>query len=175
MNWYQLSPKDIERRLNVNIDDGLADKEVEKRRHTYGANVIVTSHKKPLWFTFISQFQDFLVMILLAATLVAGLLGEFIDAIAIMLIVLLNGMIGFFQEHRAEKSLEKLKELSAPTIKVLRDGTWLTVSAQEAVVGDVVRITTGDRIPADLRIVEANGLETEESMLTGESLPVLKQ
>src|SRR5699024_6480638 len=123
---------------------------------------------------FLKQFQDFLVMILLAATLIAGLLGEYIDALAIMLIVLLNGVIGFVQENKAEKSLEKLKQLSAPNMRVLRHGEWLTLPAEEAVVGDIVRITAGDRVPADLRMLQVNSLETEESMLTGESLPVAK-
>src|SRR5690625_4777657 len=121
------------------------------------------------------QFQDFMVIILLAATLIAGLLGEYIDAIAIMAIVLLNGCIGFFQEHKAEKSLEKLQELSAPKMKVLREQEWKTIQSEEAVVGDVIKIKTGDRIPADIRIVEANALETEESTLTGESVPIVKE
>src|SRR5690625_7863109 len=115
-----------------------------------------------------------MVLILLAATLIAGMLGEYIDALAIMVIVLLNGFIGFFQEQKAEKSLEKLKELSAPQIRVLRQKEWRTIPSEEAVVGDVVRITSGDRMPADLRIVKSNDLETEESTLTGESLPVQK-
>src|SRR5690625_1540228 len=116
-----------------------------------------------------------MVLILLAATLIAGLLGEYIDALAIMVIVLINGFIGFFQEQRAEKSLDKLQQLSAPTIRVLRNGKWQTVDAEQAVVGDIVRIKTGDRIPADLRLIKVNNLETEESALTGESLPVRKR
>src|SRR5699024_8050897 len=87
---------------------------------------------------------------------------------------LINGVIGFVQENKAEKSLEKLKQLSAPNMRVLRHGEWLTLPAEEAVVGDIVRITAGDRVPADLRMLQVNSLETEESMLTGESLPVAK-
>src|SRR5690625_958378 len=130
--------------------------------------------RQPLWVLFMKQFQDFMVIVLLAATLIAGMLGEYIDAIAIMIIVILNGCMGFFQEQKAEKSLEKLKELSAPVIRVLRNGEWQTVPSEEAVVGDVIKITSGDRVPADIRIVKASGLETEESALTGESLPVEK-
>src|SRR5690625_1720337 len=121
-----------------------------------------------------NHFQDFLGIVLLAATLIAGRLGQYIDAIEIMIIVILNGCMGFFQEQKAEKSLEKLKELSAPVIRVLRNGEWQTVPSEEAVVGDVIKITSGDRVPADIRIVKASGLETEESALTGESLPVEK-
>src|SRR5690625_1193708 len=115
-----------------------------------------------------------MVIVLLAATLIAGMLGEFIDALAIMVIVLLNGCIGFFQEQKAEKSLDKLKELSAPVIRVLRDNEWITVPAEEAVVGDIIKIRSGDRVPADIRLVATSSLEIEESTLTGESLPVEK-
>lgn len=174
MNWYRLPVEQVERILKVTRNRGLSKSQVEKRRDQYGANDITISKRKPIWLIFMNQFQDFLVMILLAATLIAGLLGEYIDALAIMLIVLLNGFIGFFQEHRAEKSLEKLRQLSAPNMRVLREDGWTTLPAVDAVVGDLVRITSGDRIPADLRIVQASGLETEESMLTGESLPVTK-
>lgn len=167
--------EEVEKRLHVFHKKGLTERQVAERQRRFGLNQIIVSSRKPLWLIFMNQFQDFLVIILLAATLIAGLLGEYIDALAIMLIVLLNGFIGFFQEHRAEKSLEKLKQLSAPTIRVLRDGEWMTIPAEQAVVGDVVRVTTGDRIPADLRIIRTNGLETEESMLTGESLPVEKK
>lgn len=175
MDWYKLPIEEVERRLHVFHQKGLSDKQVAERQRQYGLNQIVVSERKSLWLIFISQFQDFLVIILLAATLIAGLLGEYIDALAIMLIVILNGVIGFFQEHRAEKSLEKLKQLSAPHMRVLRNGEWETIPAEQAVIGDIVRIKTGDRIPADLRIIEATSLETEESMLTGESLPVEKK
>jgi len=174
MDWYRSSIDAIEQHLHVHHTTGLTTEEAERRIRTHGFNQLIESKRKPIWLIFMNQFQDFLVMILLAATLIAGLLGEYIDALAIMLIVLLNGLIGFFQEHRAEKSLEKLKQLSAPNMRVLRDGAWTTLPAEHAVIGDIVRIQAGDRVPADLRIVQANNLETEESMLTGESLPVTK-
>lgn len=166
--------KDVERKLHVFTKKGLSHQQVEQRRKQFGLNVLQTEKKEPIWILFMKQFQDFMVIILLAATLIAGMLGEYIDAIAIMTIVLLNGFIGFFQEQKAEKSLEKLKELSAPKIRVLREGEWKTIPSEEAVVGDVVKIVTGDRVPADIRIVQSNGLEIEESTLTGESVPVEK-
>lgn len=174
MKWYQLNAEGIERKLQVIMKKGLTEKEVVKRRKQYGLNKLTEAAKEPLWVLFMKQFQDFMVLILLAATLIAGMLGEYIDAIAIMLIVLLNGCIGFFQEQKAEKSLEKLKELAAPMARVLRDGIWQTVSAEEAVLGDVIKVKRGDRIPADFRIMQSNGLETEESTLTGESYPIEK-
>lgn len=174
VKWYQMDKNDVERKLHVFTENGLTNKQVDERRKQYGLNTIQLENKQPIWIIFIKQFQDFMVLILLGATLIAGMLGEYIDAIAIMTIVLLNGFIGFFQENKAEKSLEKLKELSAPKIRVLREKEWKTIAAEEAVIGDVIQIRTGDRIPADIRIVEANGLETEESTLTGESLPIEK-
>lgn len=175
VDWYQLTQAEVERKLHVLTNKGLSEKQIEQRRKKFGLNALVESNKQSLVMLFVKQFQDFMVLILLAATLIAGLLGEYIDAIAIMAIVLLNGCIGFFQEQKAEKSLEKLKELSAPLARVRRNNTWQTIQAEEVVVGDVVKIKTGDRIPADIRIVSTNGMETEESTLTGESIPIPKE
>ena len=174
MKWYQLDKLRVEQKLHVITSKGLNDNQVKERQKQFGYNILESDKKVPWWLLFLKQFQDFMVIVLLAATLIAGMLGEFIDAIAIMVIVLVNGFIGFFQEQRAEKSMEKLKQLSAPIIEVLRNGKWIKIPSKEAVVGDVIRIKTGDRIAADIRIVEANYLETEEAALTGESEPVLK-
>src|SRR5699024_10677192 len=153
---------------------GLHAKQITTRLHDFGRNVLEGEKHVSHWFLFIRQFQDFMVMILLAATLIAGLLGEYVDAIAIMVIVLVNGFIGFFQEQKAEKSLEKLKELASPIANVKRNGKWEKISSKDIVAGDVVRVSSGDRIPADIRIIHTDNLETEESALTGESLPVMK-
>lgn len=174
MKWYQLATEKLEEALQVRRSEGLEEKQIEKRRRQYGENVLESKKQISKWILFLKQFQDFMVLILLGATLIAGLLGEFIDAIAIMFIVLINGCIGYFQEQKAENSLEKLKELSAPIAAVRRDGRWMKIPSKEVVVGDIVRITSGDRIPADIRIIRATSLETEESALTGESLPVAK-
>ncbi|MFC0301478.1 calcium-translocating P-type ATPase, SERCA-type [Virgibacillus soli] len=172
--WYQLDIDHVEQRFDVTIQKGLKEKQVKERQKKFGYNVMEAEKKVSKWLLFLKQFQDFMVIVLLAATLIAGLLGEYIDAIAIMVIVLINGFIGFFQEQKAEQSLEKLKELAAPIAKVLRNGEWESIPSQELVVGDVVKIMSGDRIPADIRIAKSNSLETEESTLTGESLPVAK-
>ncbi|WP_042223822.1 cation-translocating P-type ATPase [Oceanobacillus manasiensis] len=174
MKWYQLDVERVEQKLHVTSKKGLTTKQVEKRRKEQGYNELETQKSTSKWLIFLKQFQDFMVLVLLAATLIAGLLGEYIDAIAIMIIVLVNGCFGYFQEQKAEKSLEKLKELSAPLATVLRDGKWEKVYSREVVVGDIVKVSSGDRIPADLRIVKSNSMETEESALTGESLPVSK-
>ncbi|WP_460417882.1 cation-translocating P-type ATPase, partial [Planifilum fimeticola] len=123
---------------------------------------------------FLNQFKDFMVLVLLAATLISGLLGEYLDAAAIIAIVFLNAILGFVQEVRAERSLTALKELSAPTARVLRGGVWERVPAADLVPGDIVALESGDRIPADVRLIRAESLYVEESALTGESVPVSK-
>ena len=164
----------VEKKLHVLSNRGLTAKQVERRQKQFGRNILITSDPPSKWFLFVKQFQDFMVLILLGATLIAGLLGEFIDAIAIMAIVLLNGCMGFFQEQKAEKSLEKLQELAAPKMNVLREHVWEMIPSENAVVGDVIRMETGDRIPADVRIIESNALEVDEATLTGESTPIAK-
>lgn len=175
LNWYQLNQKQIERKLHVSTTQGLNKKQVKDRQKQYGLNVVASDKKPSKWFIFLKQFQDFMVFILLGATLIAGLLGEFVDAIAIMIIVFMNACIGFFQESKAEKALDKLQELSAPMASVLREGEWQQIPSQDVVVGDVIQIESGGRVPADMRIVQTNRLEVEESTLTGESYPVAKQ
>lgn len=174
MNWYQLDAEKVEQKLHVTANRGLTAKQAGERRKQYGENVLEAKKNTSKWLIFLKQFQDFMVIVLLAATLIAGLLGEFIDAIAIMFIVFINGFIGYFQEQKAENSLEKLKELSAPMANVLRNEAWEKISSRDVVVGDVVKVNSGDRIPADIRIVKSTSMETEESALTGESLPVSK-
>ena len=126
--------------------------------------------KQSALLLFFSQFKDFMVLVLLAATLISGLLGEYIDAIAIIAIVIINGFLGFFQERKAEKSLQALKELSAPQVHVLRDGQWMKIPSKEIVPGDILKFSSGDRIGADIRIIDVKSLEIEESALTGESV-----
>ncbi|MHA6251353.1 cation-translocating P-type ATPase [Oceanobacillus sp. CAU 1775] len=174
MEWYQLTVQQVEEKLQVKSNTGLNETEVQASRKKYGENKIISQKQTARWLIFIKQFQDFMVIVLLGATLLAGLLGEFIDAIAILIIVLVNGCIGYFQEQKAENSLEKLKQLSAPLANVLRNGEWKKVPSSTLVVGDIVKLKSGDRIPADIRIIQANSLELEESALTGESLPVEK-
>lgn len=174
MKWYQSDVDEVAKHLHVEMDKGLPVKQVTKRREKFGPNVLKEEKSTSIWLIFLKQFQDFMVIVLLAATLIAGLLGEYVDAIAIMVIVIANAFFGFFQEQKAEKSLAKLKELSAPVATVLRDGEWVRIFSQEIVAGDVIRLSSGDRIPADIRITKSASLETEESALTGESLPVMK-
>ncbi|MGG7144327.1 calcium-translocating P-type ATPase, SERCA-type [Clostridium nigeriense] len=156
------------------ISRGLSTKEAEKRQNTYGLNEI--SHKKktsPI-VIFLSQFNDFIVWVLIAATVISGLMGDTADAITILIIVVVNAIMGFVQEYRTEKSLEALKELAAPTCKVIRDGVLRVINSIEVTLGDLVILEAGDRIPADGSFIEASGTMVDESLLTGESVGVSK-
>ncbi|WP_066289269.1 calcium-translocating P-type ATPase, SERCA-type [Bacillus sp. FJAT-29937] len=174
MKFHEMNETEVEQALNSDKKAGLTKDDVKNRRKQFGYNELEEGEKQSAILIFFSQFKDFMVLVLLAATLVSGLLGEYIDAVAIIAIVLINGLLGFFQERKAEKSLAALKELSAPQVSVLRDGEWMKIPSKEVVVGDIIKFSSGDRIGADVRLLESNSLEVEESALTGESLPVSK-
>ncbi len=173
MNWYNMTKQEVEEELETS-EGGINSDEAVRRRKAFGPNKLDEAESPSIILMFLAQFKDFMVVVLLAATLISGILGEYLDAIAIILIILVNGVLGFVQERKAEKSLQALKQLSSPKMKVLRDSQWMTIPAQEAVIGDVIRIESGDRIGADVRILSCQDLLIEESALTGESLPVNK-
>ncbi|REJ13627.1 MAG: ATPase [Caldibacillus debilis] len=174
MKFHQMHISDVEKALQTDMNRGLSDKDAEKRKKRYGENVLEEGEKPSRLRIFFSQFKDFMVIVLLIATVISGLLGEYMDALTIIIIVITNGILGYIQEYRAEKSLDALKELSAPQANVFRGGKKLKIPTKEIVPGDVLLFSSGDRIGADVRIVEANGLEIDESPLTGESVPVEK-
>ncbi|KMY45057.1 ATPase [Bacillus sp. FJAT-27916] len=174
MKLVEMDKEQLQSAFNVDMKKGLSHQEAKKRLKQYGQNELAEGEKQSALILFFNQFKDFMVLILLAATLVSGLLGEYVDAIAIIMIVLVNGFLGFFQERKAEKSLSALKEMAAPQMMVQRDGLWTKVQAKDCVPGDIVKFVSGDRIGADIRITKAQSLEVEESALTGESLPVMK-
>jgi Ca2+-transporting ATPase len=152
---------------------GLADAEVRRRQRQYGPNELVEKKKKTPFLMFLDQFRDFMIIVLIAAAAISGIIGEPADTIAIVVIILLNAVLGFTQEYRAEKALEALKSMTAAEATVLRDGTS-SVPSSEIVPGDVVMLEAGKIIPADMRIIEAVQLQVDEAALTGESLPVEK-
>ena len=169
-----MNEKEIVEVLKTDFTAGLTEKEVKNRHNQHGLNALEEGEKPSAILIFFSQFKDFMVLVLLAATLISGLLGEIIDAIAIIAIVFVNAFLGFFQERKAEKSLDALKELSAPQVQVLRDGKWEKIPSKDVVPGDILKFSSGDRVGADVRLIDSNSLEIEESALTGESLPVQK-
>ena len=172
--WIDWEMEELASHFQVNPSVGLNEKEAQERLGQIGPNQLSEGKRSSLFALFVDQFKDFMVLVLLAATLISGLLGEYTDAIAIIAIVILNAGLGFFQEVRAEKSLQALKKLTAPTAKVKRDGEWIKVDASKLVPGDIVALKSGDRIPADLRLIDTESLYVEESALTGESVPVKK-
>lgn len=154
---------------------GLTTKEVKRRQDTYGLNEISHKKKKSPLVIFLSQFNDLIVWILIGATIISGLMGDSADAITILIIVFVNAIMGFVQEFRTEKSLEALKELAAPTCKVIRDDVLKVINSIEVTIGDLVVLEAGDRIPADGTFIEASSVMVDESLLTGESVGVSKE
>lgn len=154
---------------------GLTEKEAAERLKSDGENILAESKRTGPAGIFIGQFKDVMVMILLIATGISVLLGEITDAVTIILIVLLNAILGFIQEYRTEHTLEALKSMTAPTAKCWRDGVLKEIGAAKLVVGDMVEIEAGDRIPADCAVVNASGFYSDESILTGESSAIEKK
>lgn len=153
---------------------GLSSAEAAKRLAKNGRNTLGTEKKASRLKMFTGQFRDVMVMILLAATAVSFVMGEYSDAVTIMIIVVLNAALGFVQEYRTERTIESLKKLATPSARVIRDGKPCDINAEEIVVGDVLLLESGDKIAADCRLIEATALECDESMLTGESIPAAK-
>ncbi len=173
-SWHVLSNDEVARQLDVDPQSGLSVAHVEQRQQQYGPNAIQERQRRPPWRILLDQFTDFMIIVLLVAAVIAGLVGEPEDTVAIVVIVVLNGILGFVQEYRAERAIAALKSLAAPHATVRRDGQPSTISATELVPGDVVIVEAGNVIPADVRLGEAVQLKVDESALTGESVPVEK-
>ena len=168
--------EDVLKEHNVDPAQGLSSAEVEKSRELNGKNALEEGKKQPLILKFLEQFKDVLIIILIIAAIVSVIVDphEYIETIIIFVVVILNAVLGVFQENKAEKSLEALKKMSQPNCRVLRNGEITVVPSEDIVVGDIIYIEAGDFIPADSRIIEATELKVDESSLTGESLPVNK-
>jgi len=173
MNWYNLDIDKVFALLDSS-PAGLSTQLVEQRISEYGLNELLEKKKKPAWFLFLKQFNDFMILLLIVAAIISGLIGDIGDTIVILVIVLLNAIIGFAQEYRAGKAMDELKKLSTPHVEVLRDGLPVMLSSVNLVPGDVVFLEAGTLLPADLRLFETNSLLIDESSLTGESVPVNK-
>lgn len=178
-NWFNKRKEEIEKQLKTNTEKGLTQEQVEKAREKYGFNELKATKKKNLLQRFIDQFKDFSILILIIAAIVSGIVGisegeGITDTVIILIVVIVNAIIGVVQESKAEKSLEALQKLSDHASKVIRDGKLSVIPAKELVPGDIVVLDTGDYIPADLRIIEEANLKSQESSLTGESVPVEK-
>jgi Ca2+-transporting ATPase len=172
--WHSLPVEAVADRLATDPRAGLSAEEARARRRRHGANEIREGRRRGPVAMFVGQFRDFMIVVLIAAAIVAGLIGDLADTLVIVAIVVLNAVIGFVQEYRAERAIAALKKLAAFRAHVVRDGQAAMIPAADLVPGDVVRIEAGNAVPADLRLVEAVQLRIEEAALTGESLPVDK-
>jgi Ca2+-transporting ATPase len=174
-DWHVTTPDATLEELEVSAETGLDPAEADRRLAEYGPNELRKAEKVPAWRMFLAQFNDFMIWVLMAAVVISAIEDQVLEAVAITAILLLNGILGFVQEYRAEQALEALKQMSAPTATVLRGGVEQEVNAVDLVPGDIVLIESGDRIPADGRLVEDAALRVEEASLTGESRPALKK
>ncbi|HWN42305.1 MAG TPA: cation-translocating P-type ATPase [Thermoanaerobaculia bacterium] len=173
-DWYRLDVPTVLERLGTDASRGLSAEEAAKRLQERGPNELqAAAHISP-WSVLADQFKNVLVVVLIAAVAMSAILGHMVEAIVIGAILLLSVLLGFIQEYRAERAIEALREMAAPTAKVLRDGNQKEIPARELVAGDLLFLGPGDRVPADSRVVEAVNLQLEEAALTGESLPVSK-
>ncbi|MGI9533806.1 MAG: cation-translocating P-type ATPase [Thermodesulfobacteriota bacterium] len=173
-NWHALNYNEVIEKLQTNSVNGLSFKEAEARLKQYGPNVLLTFHKTTWYSVLARQFINVLIFILLVAAAISLAIGELGDAITIIGIVLLNAILGFIQEWKAEKAIEALKKMLEPTCSVIRENGTQTIDARNIVPGDVVLLETGDSVPADLRVIEQTNLKIDESSLTGESASVNK-
>lgn len=173
--WHSQSEQDIVQQLNTNTDNGLSSQEIQIRLERDGRNVITGQAMMPAWKRLLLQFHNPLIYILLVATLVTTILGEYVDAGVILLVVLINALIGFMQESKAEQAINSLKKMLSSNTTVIRDGKKQSVVTTDLVCGDIVVLASGDKVPADIRLYQCRDLQIDESTLTGESVPVEKQ
>ena len=172
-NYYQLSSEEVKQEINGK-QEPLTSAEVKAHQEKFGPNELVEGKKKTTFQIFLEQYKDFLVIILIAAAIVSGFLGDAESAIVILIVITINAILGTVQTVKAEQSLASLKKLSGPEAKVLRDGSVVPIPSSEVTVGDIVMLDAGDYIPADGRLLESASLKVDESALTGESLGVEK-
>ncbi|WP_313133713.1 cation-translocating P-type ATPase [Anaerocolumna sp.] len=172
--WFSKSKDDVTKELNVNPSTGLTTQEAKARLEKYGLNKLKGKPKKSLISLFFAQLKDMLIYVLLAAAVITIFIGEYVDSIIILLVVLINAVIGVVQEAKAEKAVEALQKMTTPKSLVRRDGEVKEINSEEVVPGDIIILDAGRFIPADLRLLESANLQIEESALTGESVPSSK-
>ncbi len=173
--WHCLDVETVARRLDVDPATGLSSAEAAARLRRFGPNRLAERPPKGPWPVLLDQFRGLLILVLMAAAVLAGVVGELKDALVILVVVLINALLGFHQEYRAERSLAALKRMLSPQAEVRRDARNRMLPARELVPGDIVLLDPGDRVPADGRVIAAHGFEVDESALTGESHPVGKR
>lgn len=178
--WETLRKEEVLKKLETDRKNGLGKEEVKQRQQKYGKNKLKDKPKESIFIKFLKQFNDFMIIILIMASIISAIVSsiqgenDYIDSIIIIAIVILNAIMGVVQEAKAEKSIEALQEMTPPKAKVTRDGITNEINSEELVPGDIVILEAGNYVPADSRIIESFNLKIEESSLTGENEPVLK-
>lgn len=179
--WETLRKEEVLRKLETDRRNGITKEEAKRRQQKYGKNKLKDKPKESIFIKFIKQFNDFMIIILIIASVISAVISrlqgenDYIDSIIIIAIVVLNAIMGVIQEAKAEKSIEALQEMTPPKAKVIRDGITNEINAEELVPGDIIMLEAGNYVPADSRIIESFNLKIEESSLTGETEPVLKE
>ena len=173
-NWHQLNIEQLWQQLDSD-QQGLAPPQVEQRLQQYGPNQLPQAKSKPAWQRFMLQFHNILIYVLLVSSVITLWLGHVADSLVILAVVLVNALVGFIQEGKAEQAMQSIRQLLAPKAAVIRAGTRQHIQASQLVPGDVVLLEAGDKVPADLRLFRCHGLQIQEAALTGESVPVEKQ
>ncbi|NJD57397.1 MAG: calcium-translocating P-type ATPase, PMCA-type [Nitrospirae bacterium] len=174
MRWHQHGIKEILEKLDSSAQ-GISSKEALKRFEAFGPNELKEKKKKTPFMMLLDQFRDFMILVLVVAAVISGFIGELSDTVAIIVIVVLNAVIGFIQEYRAEQAMAALKKMSAPSATVIREGLPAVIAASHLVPGDLIVLEAGNIVPADARLIESAQLKVEEAALTGESIPVDKR
>lgn len=178
--WHTQDIDEIRKKLRTNLNLGLTTEEAKKRLDKDGLNKLDEKKKESIFIRFIKQFNDFMIIILIIASIISAVMAylegnnDYIDSIIIIAIVVFNAIMGLVQESKAEKSLEALKKMSSPEAKVRRNGNVINIKSEEVVVGDILILEAGNYVPADCRLIKTSNLKIEESALTGETVPVLK-
>ena len=173
---YKYKINEVEKKLNTNINKGLSSVEAANRLVDNGKNELTEKKKQSMLIKFFLEFKDVLIIILMIAAVVSLIIDprEWVERLIIFIVIIINAILGIFQENKAEKSLEALKKMSSPMCKVLRDEKVIQIETINLVVGDIIMVEAGDFIPADARIIECSNLRVDESALTGESVTVEK-
>jgi len=173
--WYTIDTKETTELLDTNIVEGLSESEATSRLQTFGKNLLPEKKKKSKIIKFLKHFNDILIYILFVAAIITFFLEKYVDTVVIIIVAIVNASIGFFQENKAEKSLENIRKMLSLKAQVLRGGKRMEIDASELTAGDIVFLSPGDKIPADLRLIRTDNLRIEESALTGESVPTEKK
>lgn len=173
-NWHSLEVGEVIELLTTNATKGLPEKDANERLAQFGENILPEKKKESRLLRFFKHFNDILIYILLIAAIITAFLGHWADTVVIVIVAVVNACIGYFQENKAEKALEDIKKMLSHTAQIVRNGKRLEIGASHLAVGDLVILHPGDKIPADLRLIKSDNLRIEESALTGESIPSLK-